>query len=195
MKPPARAEQERREAEISAVAEQLEQWFPGKGWKVAAALSEQIARRKPTRIEWAAQDIHVEVALDYNLGPEDPDAHLFGPGGWHIDCAVDLHVNAHVLQPEVLGWRRERVPDWPDSEGIAPDWACEVLEHTPQAEQQKLRALYARAGSSNFGSPICPRTRSPRGAGRGTDTHRPAQRAEATAHAWRRSREHRCGQE
>ena len=96
MKTPARAEQERREAEISAVAEQLEQWFPGKAGKVAAALSEQIARRKPTRIEWAAQDIHVEVALDYNLGPEDPDAHLFGPGGWHIDCAVDLHVDAKI---------------------------------------------------------------------------------------------------
>ena len=146
MKTPAQAEQERREAVISAVAEQLEQWFPGKGRKVAEALSEQIARRRPTRIEWAAQDIHVEIALDYNLGPEDPDPHLFGPGGWHIDCAVDLHVDGHVLQPEVLGWRRERVPDWPDSEGIAPDWACEVLEHTPQAEPQKLRALYARAG-------------------------------------------------
>ena len=37
MKTPAQAEQERREAVISAVAEQLEQWFPGKGRKVAEA--------------------------------------------------------------------------------------------------------------------------------------------------------------
>ena len=146
MKTAAQVEQELREAVISAVAEELERLYPGKGREVAEELSEKIERERPTRIEWAAKEIHVEIALDYNLGPEDPDRDLFGPGGWHIDCSVDLHVDGNMLQPEVLGWRRERVPDWPDSEGIAPDWACEVLEHTPQAQQQKLRALYARAG-------------------------------------------------
>ena len=35
MKTPAQAEQERREAVISAVAEELEQWFPRKGREVA----------------------------------------------------------------------------------------------------------------------------------------------------------------
>ncbi len=37
------------------------------------------------------------------------------------------------MVPDVAGWRRERLPDFPDESAIAhaPDWACEVL--SPQS--------------------------------------------------------------
>ena len=143
-----RAKQERREAVVSAVAEAIEASRPGEGRRIAETVWDQIEIESGTRTtrEAASVAIYVEIALDFDLGPEDADADLFGPGGWRFDCSDDLEVDGQVLSPEMAGWRRARVPDWPDSEGIAPDWICEIVDDMPQAEQQALRALYARAG-------------------------------------------------
>ena len=142
----ARFEAELRESVVSALAEAIEALCPGKGRAIAERAHDAVKHQKRTPRDAAGTAIHVEIALYFDIGPEDPDAHLFGPGGWRIDCAEDLHIDGHILKPDVVGWRRERVPDWPDNTQTTPDWACEVVEDTTQAHLQSLRNLYARAG-------------------------------------------------
>src|SRR5690349_8081155 len=52
-----------------------------------------------------------------------------GPGGWLILVEPELHLGEDVLVPDLVGWRRERLPTLPDTVGITvvPDWVCEVL--------------------------------------------------------------------
>jgi Uma2 family endonuclease len=52
-----------------------------------------------------------------------------GPGGWVILDEPELHLAAHVLVPDLAGWRRERMPALPTTAWfeLAPDWVCEVL--------------------------------------------------------------------
>ncbi len=73
-----------------------------------------------------------------------------GPGGWWIVDEPELHwANGEIFVPDLAGWRRERMPDYPDVAyfTLAPDWICEVL--SPSSEQRdrtkKLRS-YAREG-------------------------------------------------
>ena len=72
-----------------------------------------------------------------------------GPGGWWIIFEPELHLGEDVLVPDVAGWRRARMPNYPDTPywTLAPDWVCEV----PSAATRKLdlhgkRPIYARAG-------------------------------------------------
>lgn len=55
-------------------------------------------------------------------------------GGWLILGPVELHLGrpnpkSLVLIPDVVGWRKERLDQVPESQGIevVPDWVCEVL--------------------------------------------------------------------
>jgi Uma2 family endonuclease len=72
-----------------------------------------------------------------------------GPGGWRILDEPELHLDDHVVVPDLAGWRRERLPVIPDDAftSLAPDWVCEVL--SPSTERfdrgRKLR-IYAEAG-------------------------------------------------
>ncbi len=52
-----------------------------------------------------------------------------GPGGWLILFEPELHLAGDVLVPDLAGWRRERMPEMPDTAAfeIAPDWLCEVI--------------------------------------------------------------------
>jgi Uma2 family endonuclease len=52
------------------------------------------------------------------------------PGGWWIATEVEVELGpTHVYRPDVVGWRRERVPERPQGTPILirPDWICEVL--------------------------------------------------------------------
>jgi len=52
------------------------------------------------------------------------------PGGWWIGTEVEVELApSHVYRPDVVGWRRERVPARPRGTPVAirPDWICEVL--------------------------------------------------------------------
>ena len=72
-----------------------------------------------------------------------------GPGGWWILSEPELHLRDAVVVPDVAGWRRERMPEYPDAPwfSLAPDWLCEVA--SPSTERfdrvEKLR-VYAGAG-------------------------------------------------
>ncbi len=78
-----------------------------------------------------------------------------GPGGWIILDEPELHLGPRPdkLAPDVAGWRRERLPELPETAAIAlaPDWICEVL--SPGGERidriEKAR-IYAREGVRHY---------------------------------------------
>jgi Uma2 family endonuclease len=52
------------------------------------------------------------------------------PGGWWFGNEIDLEYETHeVYRHDVVGWRRDRVPERPTGRPIhtRPDWVCEVL--------------------------------------------------------------------
>ena len=67
-------------------------------------------------------------ALEMDLGP----AFQFGrggPGGWWIIVEPELHLRDDILVPDLAGWRRTRMPSYPETAyfTLAPDWVCEIL--------------------------------------------------------------------
>lgn len=77
-----------------------------------------------------------------------------GPGGWVILYEPELHLEAHVLVPDMAGWRRERMPEMPIDKAyftLAPDWACEILSpSTAAVDRGDKRAVYAMQGVAHL---------------------------------------------
>lgn len=77
------------------------------------------------------------------------DRGVGGPGGWIILVEPELHLAEDILVPDIAGWRRETMPQIPESAfaTVRPDWACEVLspstEHIDRADKMPT---YAREG-------------------------------------------------
>jgi Uma2 family endonuclease len=72
-----------------------------------------------------------------------------GPGGWLILFEPELHLDRHVLVPDIAGWRRTRMPEMPDVAGftLAPDWICEVISPgTAKVDRADKMPLYASFG-------------------------------------------------
>jgi Uma2 family endonuclease len=71
-----------------------------------------------------------------------------GPGGWWILTEVEVELSTHeVYRPDLVGWRRERMPERPTGRPVRvrPDWVCEVLSPTTAKNDlvDKLRTLHA----------------------------------------------------
>jgi Uma2 family endonuclease len=52
-----------------------------------------------------------------------------------------------VLVPDIAGWRRERMPEFPDAAffTLSPDWICEILSpSTERIDRLRKLAVYAR---------------------------------------------------
>ena len=76
-----------------------------------------------------------------------------GPGGWWIIDEPELHLGEDILVPDLAGWRRERMADYPDTAyfTLAPDWVCEVLSaSTRRLDLHGKRPVYAREGVSHL---------------------------------------------
>jgi len=72
-----------------------------------------------------------------------------GPGGWWILYEPELHLDPDVLVPDWAGWRRSRMPQFPDCAhfSLAPDWICEILSpSTARLDRVKKLRIYAREG-------------------------------------------------
>jgi Uma2 family endonuclease len=72
-----------------------------------------------------------------------------GPGGWWILDEPELHLGEDVLVPDLAAWRRDRLPQIPDTAAIslAPDWICEVISpSTEQIDRVRKLPIYAREG-------------------------------------------------
>jgi Uma2 family endonuclease len=73
-----------------------------------------------------------------------------GPGGWWVAVEPELHLGDDVLVPDLAGWRRERMPEYPLEAAaveIAPDWLCEVVSPGTEAlDRRRKLPVYAREG-------------------------------------------------
>ena len=72
-----------------------------------------------------------------------------GPGGWWIIDEPELHLDEEIMVPDLAGWRREGMPEWPGTAyfTLAPDWVCEVLSpSTRKVDLLEKRPTYAREG-------------------------------------------------
>ncbi|MFP2927525.1 Uma2 family endonuclease [Pyxidicoccus sp. 3LG] len=81
------------------------------------------------------------------LGPFDLGTE--GLGGWVFLLEPNLHLGENRLEPDLAGWRRERMPVLPDDVGaeLAPDWVCEVLSPSTEKLDRTLKMeVYAREG-------------------------------------------------
>lgn len=72
-----------------------------------------------------------------------------GPGGWWILFEPELHLDPHILVPDLAGWRRERLPTIPDIAyfTLPPDWICEILSPgTARIDRADKMPIYAAQG-------------------------------------------------
>jgi Uma2 family endonuclease len=70
-----------------------------------------------------------------------------GPGGWWILFEPELHFGEDVLVPDLAGWRRQRMPEFPDTAAftLAPDWVCEIVSpSTERLDRAKKMPVFAR---------------------------------------------------
>lgn len=73
-----------------------------------------------------AQTRSGQLLRDFNRKPNGPSR----PGGWWIASEPTIRLSRHeIVQPDMAGWRRERLPgvsrDYPI--GLRPDWVCEIM--------------------------------------------------------------------
>lgn len=76
-----------------------------------------------------------------------------GPGGWIFIDEPELHLGAHVVVPDLAGWRTERLPSVPDAPWIdlIPDWVCEILSPSTEAlDRGRKRRVYTRHGLKHY---------------------------------------------
>jgi hypothetical protein len=72
-----------------------------------------------------------------------------GPGGWWIFIKPEVHLGRDVLVPDLAGWRRTRMPTFPDTAWfeLPPDWVCEILSPgTARIDRVRKMPIYAAHG-------------------------------------------------
>lgn len=87
----------------------------------------------------AASTLGMDIGSAYQRGRG-------GPGGWWILPEPELHLRAHVLVPDLAGWRRQRLPALPDTAWfeLPPDWLCEVVSpSTARIDRTEKLPIYA----------------------------------------------------
>lgn len=85
-------------------------------------------------------------AINRQLGGVDQGT---GGTGWWIEVEPEVRFGERMYDPDIAGWRVERVPDLPEENPIAilPDWVCEVLSPTTaRTDLRKKLPGYAAAG-------------------------------------------------
>lgn len=94
----------------------------------------------------------VETKLSGRIeGLFDHDGSDGGPGGWWILMEPEIHLVEHerIVSPDLAGWRRERLPEFPDVAycTLMPDWVCEILSPgTARHDRLRKLPLYAEHG-------------------------------------------------
>jgi Uma2 family endonuclease len=82
-------------------------------------------------------------------GFHDPDEGE--PGGWVMLIEPELHLGPRpdILDPDLAGWHRARLPEEPEEAAIRvpPDWVCEILSDSTEAlDRGPKRRIYRREG-------------------------------------------------
>ena len=98
--------------------------------------------RPASRHALASSVLGGELAIPFQRGRS-------GPGGWWIIDEPELHFGEQIVVPDLAGWRRERMPEYPDTPyfTLVPDWICEILSpSTRRIDLYKKRPIYAEQG-------------------------------------------------
>jgi Uma2 family endonuclease len=101
-----------------------------------------LSPRPPIRTSVAKQELLLQLWRPYDRGED-------GPGGWWLLREPEFYMGNDVLVPDLVGYRRARLPVLPDASGtdIPPDWVCEALTPVTRAlDLTSKRRAYARAG-------------------------------------------------
>ncbi|MCU0693899.1 MAG: Uma2 family endonuclease [Polyangiaceae bacterium] len=88
--------------------------------------------------------------FDRRPGDDDPNV----PGGWWIATEVEVELSPIlVVRPDVVGWRRERVPQRPSGSPVrdCPDWVCEVVSPSTASRDRVVKlARYHQAAIPHY---------------------------------------------
>lgn len=94
--------------------------------------------------------VHARAEGAIHADLRDPFDHgRGGPGGWWLLIEPEVHLDSHVIVPDIAGWRRDRMPDFPRDAAIriAPNWVCEVLSpSTARLDRTKKLMKYGPLG-------------------------------------------------
>ncbi|WP_437942090.1 Uma2 family endonuclease [Sorangium sp. So ce341] len=126
----------------------LEAVPPNKVAELIAGVLHVMPRPAPPHAR-ASSRLGIKLGGPFDLGDG-------GPGGWHIIDEPELHFpdphapgEIDALVPDLAGWRRERMPELPETAffPLAPDWVCEVLSpSTAEVDRTVKMPVYAREG-------------------------------------------------
>jgi Uma2 family endonuclease len=97
----------------------------------------------------AATVMGSDVVGPFHGDPDDPSR----PGGWWILLEPELHFGDDVVVPDWAGWRRTRLPEFPNAAyfTLAPDWICEVVSpSTGRIDRSRKMRIYAREGVAHL---------------------------------------------
>jgi Uma2 family endonuclease len=105
-----------------------------------------VSPRPASRHALAASGLYGELGPPFHQGRG-------GPGGWWILFEPELHFDDDVLVPDLGGWRRDRMPEFPDTPAftLAPDWVCEVVSPSTEGlDRAKKMPVYGREGVTHL---------------------------------------------
>jgi Uma2 family endonuclease len=93
---------------------------------------------------------HGVVALELAGEIRDPFGRgKGGPGGWIFASEPEIHLDAHIVVPDLAGWRKERLAPVRSKKyvDVAPDWLCEILSpSTEKVDRTEKLPVYAEYG-------------------------------------------------
>lgn len=80
------------------------------------------------------------------MGPFGRNPPTGGPGGWWLMTEVEVRFSDDVCRPDVVGWRRDRVPARPSGTliDVVPQWTCEVLSRDKRNDLVRKKHIYHR---------------------------------------------------
>ena len=114
-----------------------------------------LSPRPSPREAWAVMRLRgVLAAFDELQGGRKRDAGREGDGEspdrcWWVIREPELHLGEDIVVPDWVGWRRERMPELPETAYVTlrPDWVCEILSDSRRRlELNDKRTVYAREG-------------------------------------------------
>lgn len=147
---------------MPAATHPLDPAFPGVALEVVAAyraapdnvvaeiLDGQLSLMPRPRPRHAKAATRLAGALRGFHDPDEGEA-----GGWVVLIEPELHLGPRpdVIDPDLAGWRRERLPEEPEGAAISvtPDWVCEILsDRTEALDRGAKRRIYRREGVSHL---------------------------------------------
>jgi Uma2 family endonuclease len=88
-----------------------------------------------------------QFRLAGHIEPFDRRGGGSAPGGWWLALGVDIIFDtANTFRPDVVGWRRDRVPQQPEAVliDVRPDWVCEILSTNRRNDLIKKKRVHHR---------------------------------------------------